>query len=139
MPQPAPAALAARRGSELEADNEGLNSAELTPSSSSVNKNLLDQAIERIRPMLADASLPTKRRIRLLWAACKMATDLAASDVVESVFNELAIETGIIDGAGRYTSSDIAEDRIRHGAEDVARVIRWAMRGMNPFESGPLT
>jgi len=32
----------------------------------------------------------------------------------------------------------VAEHVRRYGAQDVAHVIRWALRGWNPFEKGPL-
>ena len=51
----------------------------------------------------------------------------------------LATETNLIDAAGRWTGEDLREDRRRYGREDVAHVIGWAVRGWNPFETGPLT
>jgi hypothetical protein len=101
--------------------------------------SLLDQAVERVRPILSGSGLSTKQRVRLLWAAVKMASGLAAADVVEETFIKLAVEVKLIDEQGRWTGADIAEHRIRHGADDVAHVVRWALRGWNPFESGPLT
>jgi hypothetical protein len=100
--------------------------------------SLLDQAIERTKPMLLTEAL-TKTRIRLLWAACKMASGLAAADVVEDAFIKLAIEVSLIDERSRWPGGDIAQYRIRHGRDDVQHVIRWARRGWNPFETGPLT
>jgi hypothetical protein len=50
----------------------------------------------------------------------------------------LAIDTGLIDRRGRWTSADIADHRRGYGREDVAHVISWALRGMNPFMTGPL-
>jgi hypothetical protein len=99
----------------------------------------LDLAIDRIRPMVADAAAPTKQRVRILWAAAKKARDLAAADVIADAFMTLATETNLIDAAGRWTGEDLREDRRRYGREDVAHVIGWAVRGWNPFETGPLT
>jgi hypothetical protein len=149
LQQPPPAACGAQQGSATGVDIGKLDDGPKHNRSHAQQQEIADRrgpavdllalAIERVRPMLADASLPTKTRIRLLWAAARIATDLAAADVVESAFAALAIETDIIDTQGRWTGGDIAEDRIRHGAEDVAHVIKWALRGWNPFETGPLT
>jgi hypothetical protein len=95
----------------------------------------LDGLVERARPMLL-ADAPTKQRIRLLWAAAKMASGLVAADVVEDAFIKLAIEVNLIDERGRWTGGDIAEHRIRHGRDDVEHIVRWALRGWNPFETG---
>ena len=98
----------------------------------------LDQAIEGIRPMLADGSRPTKERIRALWAGAKMARELGAADTIHRAFMALATEVNLIDARGRWTGTDVAEHVRRYGAEDVAHVITWALRGWNPFEKGPL-
>jgi hypothetical protein len=101
--------------------------------------DLLIQAVERAVSMLADGARPTKERIRLLWAAAKIARDLAASDVVHETFVSLAITANLIDKNGCWTGADIAEHRRVFGAQDVEHVVRWALRGWNPFEEGPLT
>jgi hypothetical protein len=101
--------------------------------------NLLTRAVEHVAPMLADATKPTKERVRLLWAAAKTARDLAASDVVHEAFIAVALRTGLIDERGRWTGADIAEHRRNFGAQDIEHVVRWAVRGWNPFETGPLT
>jgi hypothetical protein len=100
---------------------------------------LLEYAIERVRPLLADESKSTKERIRILWAAAKRARDLASSDVVHDAFMRLSVEVRLIDEAGRWTGTDVRESVRRFGTEDVAHVVNWAMRGWNPFEKGPLT
>jgi hypothetical protein len=112
--------------------------------------SLLDQAVERARPMLL-AEAPIKDRVRLFWAACKMAGGLAAADVVDDTFIKFAVEVNLIDEHGRWITTvvgvdkrgepitDIAKHRIRYGRTDIAHVVRWALRGWNPFESGPLT
>ena len=100
--------------------------------------DLLADAIEHTRPLLTEL-LPTKKRIRILWAAAKQSRDLAASDVVHGAFMALAIETTLIDRRGFWTGNDFRESVRRFGAEDVAHVISWALRGWNPFEKGPLT
>lgn len=99
--------------------------------------DLLTQAIERARPLVADRSRSTKERIRLLWAAAKMARELGASDVVNRAFMALALKVQLIDSNGRWTGEDVRESVRRYGAEDVAHAIRWALRGWNPFEEGP--
>ena len=101
--------------------------------------DLLAQAIERVLPMLADAGKPTKERVCLLWAAAKMARDLGAADVVHTAFMTVAFDAGLIDKRGRWTGADVAEHRRNFGAQDIEHVIRWAMRGWNPFEQGTLT
>jgi hypothetical protein len=100
---------------------------------------LLDQAIENVRQLLADPSLSTKARIRLLWATVKEARDLGASDVIHDAFMNLAVDVNLIDSNGRWTGKDVRDSVRRYGAEDVAHTIRWALRGWNPFETGPLT
>jgi hypothetical protein len=100
--------------------------------------DLLAQAIERARPLVADRSRSTKQRIRLLWAAAKMARDLGASDVVHDTFMVLAVEVHLIDSNGWWTGEDVRESVRRYGAEGVAHAIRWALRGLNPVEEGAL-
>ena len=87
----------------------------------------LTQITERIRPRLADRTSPLKTRLRLLWSSAKLARDLGSSDVVRDDFTQLARDTGLTADLGR------------HGAVDVEHVVRWASRGMNPFEVGELT
>ena len=98
----------------------------------------LEQIIEGIRPMIANGSRPTKERIRVLWAGAKMARGVGVVDTIHRAFMQLAIDTDLIDGRGRWTGVDVAEHVRRYGAQDVAHVIRWALRGWNPFEKGPL-
>lgn len=100
--------------------------------------DLLTQAIERTRPLLMDASRPTKERIRILWSAAKKSRDLGSGDVVRDAFMGLAIDTGLIDRNGRWTGADVRKSARRFGRVDVAHVITWALRGWNPFEKGPL-
>jgi hypothetical protein len=100
--------------------------------------DLLGEAIERVRPLVADKTKTTKQRIHLLWAAAKKSRDLGAYDVVSDAFMALAVETNLIDERGRWTGEDVRKSERRFGAEDVAHVVNWALRGMNPFEKGPL-
>jgi hypothetical protein len=97
--------------------------------------DLLTQAIGRVRPMLATGT--TKQRLHVLWAAAKAARDLGASDVVADAFEGLAVEVSLIDHHGRWTGADVRAIR-RYAADDIRHVISWAVRGMNPFEGGPL-
>jgi len=88
--------------------------------------------------MVTNGARPTKERIRVLWAGAKMAREVGAVDTIHRAFTQLVIDTDLIDGRGRWTGADVAERVRRYGAEDVAHVIRWALRGWNPFEKGPL-
>jgi hypothetical protein len=101
-----------------------------------MKSDLLADAIKHTRPLLLSGT--TKERIRVLWSAAKAARELAADDVIASDFMALAIDVGLIDHNGRWTGQDVRESIRRHGAEDVAHVISWALRGWNPFEKGPL-
>jgi hypothetical protein len=101
--------------------------------------DLLTQAVERARLMLADTTQPTKARVRLLWAAAKKARYLGSRDVVHAAFFKLAVETNLIDRKGRWTGADVRESTRQFGAEDISHLVTWALRGWNPFEKGPLT
>jgi hypothetical protein len=98
--------------------------------------DLLIQTIECVRPALLDKNKPTKECIRILWSAVKRARDLGSNDVVSAEFIRLAIETNLIDSNGRWTGDDVRKSVRRYGHEDVEHVIRWALRGWNPFEKG---
>jgi hypothetical protein len=100
--------------------------------------DLLTRVIEGVRPLLADATQPTKTRIRLLWAAAKHARKFGAADVVHNAFTALAVEAGLINKRGHWAGTDVRDNVRWHGAEDVAHVVTWALRGWNPFETGPL-
>ena len=100
--------------------------------------DLLAQAIERVLPMLADAGKPTEERVCLLWAAANMAGDPAPPTSSISLIT-VAFDAGLIDKRGRWTGADVAEHRRNFGAQDIEHVIRWAMRGWNPFLQGTLT
>jgi hypothetical protein len=99
----------------------------------------LVQAMEQIRPALADVSSPTKQRIRSLWAFAKQARGFGEDKVIADAFMALAIDVNLIDRAGRWTGADVAEHRRSRGARDVAHVIAWALRGWNAFERGQLS
>ena len=104
----------------------------LAPLAPASDGDLLTRIIEGVRPLLADATQPTKARIRLLWAAAKSARKLGATDVVSHAFTALAVETGLIDRHGHWTGTDVRDYVRRHGAEDVAHVVAWALRGGIP-------
>ncbi len=110
----------------------------MTAHFSSAPVDLLSEAIESVRPLLTD-TMPTKRRVHIGWAAAKKVRDLGASDAVAHAFMTLAIKTNLIDKNGRWTGDDVRRNVRRFGAEDVAHVITWALRGWNAFEIGPLT
>jgi len=124
------------RGATMSVENYDFSDCAHFPPPTTVD--LLTDAIEHVRPMLADESRPTKQRIRILWAAAKKTCDLGASDVVKVACMALAVETNLIDTNDRWTGADVRESVRRFGAEDVAHAITWALRGWNPFEKGPL-
>src|SRR5262245_10430150 len=66
--------------------------------------------------------------IRVLWAGAKMAREVGAVGTIHRAFMQLVIDTDLIDGRGRWIGADVAEHVRRYGAEDVAHVIRWALR-----------
>jgi hypothetical protein len=101
-------------------------------------KDLLSEAVADVRPLLTDGSCSIKTRVRLLWAAAKHAHQLAAADIVQDTFAALAVEVGLIDTRGCWMGSDMAEHVRRHGAEELAHMIGWGFRGLNPFETGRL-
>jgi hypothetical protein len=82
--------------------------------------DFLSRAINFVEPHL-DRSLPVSERLRTFWAAVVAARDLAASDVVEQEFADLAEQTGL------------ARDLGNHADEDLRHVVRWAMLDRNPF------
>jgi hypothetical protein len=82
----------------------------------------LDQAVALTRNRIADRSRTLSERIQTLWAAVYAARTLGAADIVAAAFIGLAENTGLVADLGR------------HGAEDVAHVVRWAMRGLDPFD-----
>jgi len=100
--------------------------------------SLLAQAIEHVRPLLADQTKSTKLRVRILWGAAKSARDLAACDVVTDEFLRLAVETNLIDTRGYWTDRDVRESVRRHGRADILHAVQWGQRGLNPFERGSL-
>jgi hypothetical protein len=83
--------------------------------------DMLGVAIAKVRPYLVERSKPVAYRLRVFWAGVKAARRLGAWDVVTTEFTALAIETGLLADLGR------------HGEEDIAHVISWALRDMDPF------
>ena len=67
-----------------------------------------------------------KQRLRSLWRAVKGARGEASDEIISAKFAKLARNNGLTSALGY------------HGEEDVAHVIRWGLRGWNPFETGPL-
>jgi hypothetical protein len=91
--------------------------------------------IAQIKPQLADATHPIGQRIRLLWAAAKQARHLSSNDEVFNAFRALAVETRLIN-AYSWVAPGVGDSQRNFGPEDVAHVLRWAMRGKNPFDEG---
>jgi hypothetical protein len=98
----------------------------------------LTDAIDSLRVILNEPGHSTKIRIRLLWSAAKMASDLDSHRIVRNAFIKLAIDVNLINDDGYWTGSDVRKSVQRYGGEDLDRVIKWALRGWNPFEKGPL-
>jgi hypothetical protein len=94
--------------------------------------DLLEQAIESVRPLLRDGL--TKARVRILWAAARSARGLASEDVVIDAFLRLAVEVNLIDRRGYWTGDDVRPAIRRHGRQDISHVLRMAARDRNPFE-----
>jgi hypothetical protein len=82
--------------------------------------DLLAAAIAKVRPHL-DRSQHRNQRMRILWAAVKASRRLAVHDVVLEEFTALARHCGLIRDLGQ------------HGDGDIAHVLSWALRGMDPF------
>jgi hypothetical protein len=87
--------------------------------------DLLEATIEVLRPEL-ERSRRIKQRIRAWWSAARDAKGYGARDVVEAEFMRLARDTGLISDLGKY------------GDEDARHVLDWALRNLNPFDTGPL-
>jgi hypothetical protein len=64
-----------------------------------IGVDLLTQAADYVRPLL-DRSNLIGDRVRALWAAVVTARGLAASDVVEGEFLQLARDTGLVADLG---------------------------------------
>jgi hypothetical protein len=94
------------------------------------------QIIQRIRPVVANGDVHL--RIRALWAATKFARGLASAETITEHFMALAIDADLLDRRGRWACAGIAEYRRAYGREDMAHLISWGLRGMNPFATGPL-
>ena len=102
--------------------------------------NLLTKAINLARERIEAIAPPaTKKRVHILWAAAKQVRELGESKAIHAPFMALAVEVNLIDRNGRWTDTDVRESIRRFGAEDVSHAITWALRGWNPFETGPLT
>jgi hypothetical protein len=95
----------------------------------------LTLVVRRVRSVLANTG-DMQTRVRAFWAAAKYARKLAAADVVTETFMALAIDANLIDRRGRWISAEIAERRRPYGREDIAHIVSWAVRGMNPFDTG---
>ena len=100
--------------------------------------DFLQQVINYARPQVADQSAPTKERVEMLWAYAKHSRELAASDVLHDAFMQLAVDAKLIGPNGWWLPGDVRDSIRRHGREDIDHVIRWALLGQNPFETGPV-
>lgn len=101
--------------------------------------DLLAATIEAARTRMEVIAAPgTKQKVHVLWAAAKHSRNLGEHEMVHGAFMALAIDTNLIDRRGYWISSDVRPSVRRHGAEDLAHAISWALRGSNPFETGAL-
>jgi hypothetical protein len=82
--------------------------------------DLLDRAIERVRPHL-NRSRPLPERMRVLWAGVAAARNFGSADIVAEAFMRLAVTSGL------------AADLGRHAEEDLRHVIRWGLFDRDPF------
>jgi hypothetical protein len=90
-----------------------------------IGVDLLTQAADYVRPLL-DRSNPIGDRLRALWAAVVTARDLAARDVVEGEFLQLARDTGLVADLGSRGDADL-----RHVISWALRLLEWEYR--EPF------
>jgi hypothetical protein len=82
--------------------------------------DFLAQAIECLRPHL-NRSRSLKKRAHVFWSGVASVADLAATDVVETEFYQLAIDTSLHADFGKR-----ADETITH-------LLRWGLRNQNPF------
>src|SRR3954469_17172908 len=84
--------------------------------------DLLAEALNRLRPRLADAALTPRQRLQFLWAGAAAANRFAARDVWGDAFARLIVETGLLHRLNRRTS-----------AQDLCHLLAWAWMGRNPW------
>jgi predicted metal-dependent hydrolase len=77
---------------------------------------------------------PTKLRLQNLWLATMAVRDKGDRAELEKHFMDLARESGLI--AASCAHYEAKKQRRRWGEEDVAHVISWGLRGMNPWHPG---
>lgn len=87
--------------------------------------DLLRDALEQGRPLVADTERTLQERLRMFWSVAKAARDLAARDVWGDELVRLAVETGLF--AAMHKRS------YRTSAIDLNHVLQWAWRGRNPW------
>src|SRR6266481_2259405 len=95
------------------------------PIPTDTSSDMLTQVIERLRPYLV-RDIPVKERLLTFWSFVVESRGLGASDIVEEDFREVAHDCGLIADLGR------------NGTEILEHVLQWGLRGLNPFEKGPL-
>ena len=95
------------------------------------------QLITIARELVAQGT--SKERVQALWAIAKFAAGSATADRLTETLLQLAVDTALIDGDGKWTGANVAKHCRAYGREDVEHAIRWGVRGWNPFESGSLT
>jgi hypothetical protein len=94
------------------------------------------QVITIARELVAQGT--SKQRVQTLRAVAKFAARSGAADHLSKTLLQVAVDNNLIEGDGFWVGADIAKHRRAYGREDVEHVIRWATRGLNPFESGSL-
>lgn len=84
--------------------------------------DLLDAALARLRPRLADTRLSPRERLEILWSGAVAARSFAARDVWGNEFARLVVQTGLLRCLPRRSSAII-----------VCHVLRWAWLGRSPW------
>lgn len=82
--------------------------------------DLFDQALTAVRPLFKKPA-SARDQLTLLWAISKKARNLAAHDVACEALLKLG-----------------AEPKIACSRDDIAHVVDWGLRNLNPFETNPL-
>jgi hypothetical protein len=81
-----------------------------------------------------DEPTPTKLRLRELWLAAMAVRDKGDRDELQQQFMEYAQKSGLVKAASEHYAAK--KQPHRWGEEDVAHIISWGLRGMDPWCPG---